>query len=282
VSQPQNWVSTLRAHPHAERQLASGRIHYNLMSPIPARGHIFHWLCDSLIPLISFLENGGLADRLVPIVNRKPSEIQRQSFAYLAARYGLADIEPLGQHEAAHVPKLKVSIAVPDFPRALQAEAGLARIDDLGAFLAAEAMAEPTPRRIYVSRDDARLRRVVNEDEILPRLEMLGFKRVVLKGMPIPRQVQLFRRAEAVVAPHGAGLAHTIWCAPGTKVLEFFPDPDGPRGHPRNATCNFWLVAETRGLKHSVSFGGPPLNRNDGFRLEISTLNAALEKAGIS
>ena len=59
-----------------------------------------------------------------------------------------------------------------------------------------------------------------------------GFERVTLKGMPMAAQVQFFRQAEAIVGAHGAGLAHTAWCKPGTKVIEFFPGLGGPRGRP--------------------------------------------------
>ena len=41
-----NWVSSLRAHPHRLRTLSAGRTYFNLMAPIPARGHMFHWLFD--------------------------------------------------------------------------------------------------------------------------------------------------------------------------------------------------------------------------------------------
>ena len=37
-------------------------------------------------------------------------------------------------------------------------------------------------------------------------------------------QMDLFRRAEMVVAPHGAALANLIFCPPGTQVLELSPD----------------------------------------------------------
>src|SRR5215469_8878515 len=54
-----NWVSALRARPHRLRRLPAARPYYNLMAPIPARGHIFHWLFDSIAPLFTFLESGG-------------------------------------------------------------------------------------------------------------------------------------------------------------------------------------------------------------------------------
>ena len=40
--------------------------------------------------------------------------------------------------------------------------------------------------------------------------------------MSLSAQIELFSKAEAVVAPHGAGLTNLVWCAPYTKVLEIF------------------------------------------------------------
>jgi capsular polysaccharide biosynthesis protein len=37
-------------------------------------------------------------------------------------------------------------------------------------------------------------------------------------------QAYLFNSAKLIVASHGGGLTNLVFCSPGTKVLEFFPD----------------------------------------------------------
>ena len=81
----------------------------------------------------------------------------------------------------------------------------------------------PGKRRIFVSRADALTRRVVNENEVLDALKPLGFESVLLTGMTVAEQRDLFREAECVVMPHGAGCANMIFCGPGTKIIEFLP-----------------------------------------------------------
>jgi len=54
-------------------------------------------------------------------------------------------------------------------------------------------------------------------------LEPLGFRRIELAEMPFLEQVRSFARAEAIVAPHGSGLANLVFAKPGTKVVEFQP-----------------------------------------------------------
>jgi len=83
--------------------------------------------------------------------------------------------------------------------------------------------APKTPKRLYLSRQSASCRQVLNEDEVMRLLEPLGFRRIELAEMPFLEQVRSFARAEAIVAPHGSGLANLVFAKPGTKVVEFQP-----------------------------------------------------------
>jgi capsular polysaccharide biosynthesis protein len=85
-------------------------------------------------------------------------------------------------------------------------------------------LAQGTPpekrRKLYVTRSDAPVRRVTNEDALMARLGGLGFERVSLTGMAVREQIQLFADAATVVAPHGAGLTNVLFCEAGTTVIE--------------------------------------------------------------
>ena len=78
-------------------------------------------------------------------------------------------------------------------------------------------------RRIYISRSIARNRRVTNEDEIFRLLEPHGFEFVHAEKCTFADQIAMFANAEAIIAPHGAGLSNLVFCAPGTRVIELFP-----------------------------------------------------------
>lgn len=110
--------------------------------------------------------------------------------------------------------------------------------------LVRDAMAPALPkaersRRIYISRARARFRSLLNEDEIWPMLEARGFERTFMEDLSFEEQVELMRRTECLVAPHGAGLTNMMFCAEGTKVVEIaslaFPNP------------NFYAVAAAMG-----------------------------------
>jgi hypothetical protein len=270
-----NWAISLRPRPFRVRSLSPNCSYYNLISPVPARGHIFHWLFDFVLPLIGWLEMRADAQPLTLLVNAQRLAFQNVTLDALLQMYPFVDLEPVGEAEAVTVPNLIASVFTPHHPRALQTPAALARLDTLADIIArGETLA--TPRRFFISRDDAKLRRVLNEAEIMARLEPAGFKRVILKGMPAAQQVKLFRDAEAVISPHGAGLAHIAWCKPGTHIFEVFPSPDGPRGRPRNATDDYWLISAVRQFNYRAAFGGPTLNSRDGFEIPVSCLEPAL------
>jgi capsular polysaccharide biosynthesis protein len=80
------------------------------------------------------------------------------------------------------------------------------------------------PRRLYIDRRGAGVRPLVNEDALVTALARLGFVPVRPELLSIPDQIRLFRGAEAVVAPHGAGLTNLGFCRPGCVVLELLMD----------------------------------------------------------
>ena len=114
-------------------------------------------------------------------------------------------------------------------------------------------------RRLYVSRRSARGRRVLGEAELLGALEGLGFEAVEMERMGFDAQVEAMAGAEAVVAPHGAGLANMLFCPEGALIAEI-ADPAYPNP-------NFYAMAAGLGLRYGRLVGrgvgdGHPLDRD--------------------
>jgi len=80
----------------------------------------------------------------------------------------------------------------------------------------------PGRRRLWISRSDAKSRQPKWESALLT--ELSGFESVCLSKLAPDQQIALMREAAVVAGPHGAGLSNTVFCAPGTKVLELFPN----------------------------------------------------------
>lgn len=80
-------------------------------------------------------------------------------------------------------------------------------------------------RRILISRRKApNGRGIRNEDQLADALTPLGFQSYLLEDLDLAAQIDLFHDAEAVVAPHGAGLTNLLF-AEDAKVLELHPNP---------------------------------------------------------
>lgn len=83
---------------------------------------------------------------------------------------------------------------------------------------------EPLPRRIHVARTKATGRRVANREKFAQLMESLGFVTVIMEDYGWLEQLALFRGAEAIVAPHGAGLANLVFCSPSTLTVELIAE----------------------------------------------------------
>ena len=100
-----------------------------------------------------------------------------------------------------------------------------------------------TSKRVYISRNDARQRKVTNETELMSILNQFGFEKYQLTQLSILDQVALFSNADLVVAPHGAGLTNILY-SQDLSVIELFGNPEtnikiGPHYCLLSNTLNF-------------------------------------------
>jgi capsular polysaccharide biosynthesis protein len=89
----------------------------------------------------------------------------------------------------------------------------------------------PTGRKIYVSRlsyCEAGLstRMMVNEGELIARLKDMGFDIIEPEKLSVREQIKAFSSASLVVGPSGSGFFNTIFCHPGTKLIDLQSEED--------------------------------------------------------
>jgi hypothetical protein len=125
------------------------------------------------------------------------------------------------------------------------------------------------PPLIYVSRRDARLRKIVNEDELARTLGRLGYVDICLSNFTAAEQRALFQTAESVVAPHGMGLTHLFFANPRCRVLELF--------HPTQGTDAYAFVATARGLRYDFLLGRPVREGSSDYLMEIDAVVEAIK-----
>ncbi len=121
------------------------------------------------------------------------------------------------------------------------------------------------PRRFYISRRGGKVRRPLNEPEVIAALASRGVATVVLEALEMGDQIELFRGAELIVAQHGAGLTHLFQSPRHLRVLEIFsgsPDDMPPQYRGISAVCGF---------DYSNLFLGSP-NHNDDVVLPVGEI----------
>ena len=125
---------------------------------------------------------------------------------------------------------------------------------------------EPS-RKLYVTRRNAKVRRLINEEEVAGYLRERGFEVVALEKRPLREQVQLFAEAALVVAQHGAGLVNLLFSR-DVRVLEVCSDED--------RQIFFRLLSEARGFPH-LQLHRDGEDKNADVVLPLSELEEGLE-----
>ena len=126
---------------------------------------------------------------------------------------------------------------------------------------------------IYVSRKGRRV--LTNEEEMIDILKSLNF--TILKDEPrtVVEQMTIFNNAKVIIGPHGAAFANTLWCKPGTHLIELFPKSYFPP--------YYRFLSKVLGLKYAAIFeenvGETHFSGlNDDLYIEASRIKKALEE----
>jgi hypothetical protein len=88
---------------------------------------------------------------------------------------------------------------------------------------------------------------MLNETELIERLRPLGFDIVEPQELTAEQQVANFASADLVVGPSGAGMFNTVFCRPGTFIIDIESEPHWAFPH----SC---LFAST-GLRYGIFEG---------------------------
>ncbi|ELY68611.1 capsular polysaccharide biosynthesis protein-like protein [Natronobacterium gregoryi SP2] len=98
--------------------------------------------------------------------------------------------------------------------------------------------------RVYVTRRNATVRRVKDEQRLYSVFDKYDMQPYALEALTIAEQANLFAEAELVVSPHGAGLANLVYASSPT-VLELFGDKE---------KTTFYRLAKLMGFEYHAMF----------------------------
>lgn len=243
----------------------------NLMGEYSGHAHFFHFLFDRLPRIHYLLERFALGRQpLVLLTNGNPPAFQRDIFSFIEARYPNVTFRHVPANERWQLP---VVFSIDDYQSSTRATSLSRQTLDFMRSLVLDGYGfRPSAgrRRIYISRADARKRRLKNEKALLPLFEAKGFEPVAAGMLSFRDQVSLFSEASAIAGPHGAGLSHILFAPPGVNVLELFPAD-------KAFNIDYFYLTKAAGGTYDAVIGSKG-GRLSWFRADSTDVKTALEK----
>ena len=100
-----------------------------------------------------------------------------------------------------------------------------------------------SPEKVYLDRSDAspnikKLRKIINEDEVITTLKEKDFKVIKLSDFSFIDQMKIFYNAKKIIGLHGAGFANVLFSQSDLKVLEIKPISAGKLYENLAIKCN--------------------------------------------
>ena len=206
-----------------------------------AASNYWHWTFD-LLPRFHLLLKAGFTPDKVQhyLVNHNNLPFQLETFKALGIRCD----QILRTDSATHY---KTDLLVVPTLKGQQYDVESWQTDFLRSLPFQRDTTLPTFKRIYVSRNTSPFRRLTNEADIIPIVESRGFSFLRMEDFTWHQQRTLFEKAEVVLAPHGSGLTNTVYCAPGSKVIEIMC--------PQYVDLAFWAHGDPVGLNQGYLMG---------------------------
>jgi capsular polysaccharide biosynthesis protein len=102
--------------------------------------------------------------------------------------------------------------------------------------------------KIYMSREKARIRKVLNEKELTALLKDHGFEVLFGEDHSLAEQIEIFARCSTLMGIHGAGLTNSIFMKPGGNIIEL---------RKREKNYAYWHLAGSIGHRYNYYHGKP-------------------------
>lgn len=186
----------------------------------------FHWLCDALPRYYALL------DRLDQHVVLLPAHYG--DYTYIRESLDYLDISH------AYIQR-KTKISSPEilFSSLLSSPGNFYPpvIKQIRKEFAKRTQSRPNLGRVFISRQKARIRKIINMDECESILTEFDFKVIVMEEHSFSDQMDIVSSADVIMGMHGAGLTNMIACKESCSVIEIRGSQD------KTNNCFFSLAA---------------------------------------
>lgn len=234
-------------------------------------GHIYHLFANGVLPLIQYLDQAP-PDPLTLVCPSPAPSFESEVLAALAHAFPQINLRPLARDEAVTDADVRWVFALCSDYEWMPITQSLA--DRLRTILedywqsTGQTPAHEPAARLFLDRGDAKLRRMRDDASVRKVLLDHGYQPFVAHSGNFRDQVAAFAGADEIVAVHGAGLTNLLFCRPGTRVIEVFPENFVKSTY-------FWL-ARRLGLEYDYLVGGPG-DYDQTFEVGADRLRALLD-----
>jgi hypothetical protein len=112
-----------------------------------------------------------------------------------------------------------------------------------------------TPLAIYISRQDADMRRIANEADFAAILQRAGYCSIRMNNLDPISQISVLANARSIIAPHGMGLTNIFFNQRHARMLELFC--------PTIGSDTYHMVARSNGISYDFKVGRLVENTED-------------------
>ncbi|MDN3587414.1 glycosyltransferase family 61 protein [Pedobacter aquatilis] len=202
----------------------------------------YHWFCDVLPRLFSIKE--FLKDFIILLPKTEyVLNIGLESLDFFELKP--AGVEFIEENELLKVKNLSIVTHT-----CLTGYTNDKIMKDIQNYIGGKLKNEANLSKIYITRDQARYRKVLNEDYIQDVVKSNGYEIVRFEDMSWKEQILKAASSKSIVSIHGAGLVNTMFMPKYGSVLEFRRDKI------YHNQC-FWHLADALDLKYYYLFGEP-------------------------
>jgi capsular polysaccharide biosynthesis protein len=237
--------------PRAERRLRGGHIH---MTPLWGQAH-YHWVMD-VLPRLAIVDQHPALQSLPLVLPSSLTPAQCDSLKLLGIPSDRI-VKFDGRHWTVDELYYPSGFGITGNPTKAAVRWLRERF----------APSVSLTRRLYVSRRDVTVRRIVNESDLVEKLLPLGFEIVNCGALSFSEQVKLFSEAAIIVGAHGGGLTNMVFAQPGSSIIEVFP--------PKYINGCFWALANACGHSYAYTIG---TQREQDIEVEVEKVLALISR----
>lgn len=212
---------------------------YLLITDMESSGH-FHWFCEVLPKLIELKKFSKDFVLLLPDTNY----IRKIGYdSLLKMEIEFADIVFMQPQNFYKIKNLYYKPSV--------SKGGLN--DELLQAVHQQLIAgrENGEKKIFISRQKAAFRKIVNEEELIPLLQQYGFEILYGEDYSFAEQLDIFSSCNVLLGIHGAGLTNCFFMKKGSKVIELRKKENG------TTNVGYWHLAGSLGHTYYYYNGVP-------------------------